>query len=409
MNRKPTIVILDPDPEARAEVHRTLALAGLTVLTQGGHGVDGHTLVAEAQPDCVALAIETPVARGLQTLEAIVASHRHIPVVVYSSIDDGASVRRAMVSGAADYLPAPLAGRSAAEAIIAALARVRPLAGGEANPETPGAVALSGTAGAGMIITVFGAKGGIGKTTISTNLATALARESGASVALVDMDTRFGDVAIMLDAQVETSIADAARDMEQLDRSTIQRYLTRLPSGVSILPAPTNPADWDAVAPEQVERIVHLLAQTHDYVILDTPGAFNEIVALSLDLATVVLLVTSMDMASIKDTSLVLNMLRSWSFPEEKVRLTVNHANQTNSVKESDIARTLDYKVFWSIPYDEAISKSTQVGQPLVSWRPRSKAAANMVSLAALVGGSNSMRPARPARGGFVQRLLSRK
>ncbi len=405
MNRKPTIVILDPDPEARAEVHRTLALAGLTVITHGGHGVDGHTLVAEAQPDCVALAIETPVARGLQTLEAIVASHPHIPVVVYSSIDDGASVRRAMVSGAADYLPAPLVGRGAAESIIAALERVRPAAGRESNPDTAGS---TNTAGAGMIITVFGAKGGIGKTTISTNLATALARESGASVALVDMDTRFGDVAIMLDSPVETSIADAARDVEQLDRTTIQRYLTRLPSGVSILPAPVNPADWDAVAPEQVERIVHLLAQTHDYVILDTPGAFNEIVALSLDLATVVLLITSMDMASIKDTSLVLNMLRSWSFPEEKVRLTVNHSNQANSVKESDIARTLDYRVFWSIPYDEAVSKSTQVGQPLVSWRPRSKAATNIVSLAALVGGTSS-HPVRPAHGSFLQRLLSRK
>ncbi|HEY8838484.1 MAG TPA: hypothetical protein VIO16_12600, partial [Dehalococcoidia bacterium] len=67
MSLKPTAVILDPDPGARSEAHRTLALAGITVLTEGGHGVDGHTLIAEARPDCVLLALEQPVERGLQT------------------------------------------------------------------------------------------------------------------------------------------------------------------------------------------------------------------------------------------------------------------------------------------------------------------------------------------------------
>jgi pilus assembly protein CpaE len=408
MNRRPTVVILDPDPGTRAETHRTLALANLTVLTEGGHGVDGHTLVADAAPDCVMLALEPPVERGLQTLEAIVASYPTVPVVVYSSVEDGASVRRAMVAGASDYLTLPLNGPNASAAIHGALSRVKvPLGTGVTGDlASSTGPALSGRAG--MVITVFGAKGGIGKSTISTNLATALARDTGASVALVDMDTRFGDVAIMLDVGVEMSLGEAARDVDKLDRTTIQRYLTRHPSGVSVLPAPTDPAHWDAIAPEQVERIVHLLAQTHDYVILDTPGAFNELVALSLDLANVVLLVTSLEMASIKDTSVVLKMLRSWSFPEDKVRLTVNHVNQANSINEADIARTLDYKVFWSIPYDEAVSKSNQVGQPLVLWRPRSRAATNMAHLAVLVGGG-SARPVQVGRSGFLQRLLMRK
>ena len=341
--------------------------------------------------------------RSLQTLEAIVASHPNIPVVVYSSIDDGAAVRRAMVAGARDYLPLPVNGRTLSETIYGVLERSgTPMAAPEAPKEAPA------PAGAGMVITVFGAKGGIGKSTISTNLAVALARETGASVVIVDMDTRFGDVAIMLDTPVERSIADAARDFERLDRTTIRKYLTPHPSGVFVLPAPTNSSDWEAVSPEQVERIVQLLAQTHDYVILDTPGAFNELVAAALDLATVVLLVTSLEMASIKDTSLVLNMLRSWSFPEGKVRLTVNHSNGANSVKETDIARTLEYSVFWSVPYDEAILKSTQVGQPLVLWRPNSRAAVNLTHLAALVGGA-PLRDTRPARGGFLQRLRSRR
>jgi pilus assembly protein CpaE len=407
MSKKPTVVILDPNLEARAEVHRTLTLANLSVLMDGGHGVEGLTLVQETLPDCVLLGLEQPVERGLQTLEAIAASHPDMPVIVYSTIDDGPAVRRAMVSGASDYLVAPLNGRTVGEAIHAVLERINPNRGdGSASSEAVAAVVPATPAAAGMVITVFGAKGGIGKTTISTNLAVALATEGRASVALVDFDTRFGDVAIMLDASSETSLADAARDIDKLDRTSIRRYLTRHPSGVSLLPASMNPADWDAIDLGQVERVVHLLAQTHDYVILDTPGAFNETVALALDLATVVLLVTSMDMASIKDTSLCLNMLRSWSFPEEKVRLTVNHSNLANSVKESDISRTLDYRIFWSIPYDEMVSKSTQVGQPLVLWKPKSRAAANLTHLAALLGGGPA-RPQKPVHKNFLQKLLS--
>jgi pilus assembly protein CpaE len=404
MSTKPSVVILDPSLESRAEVHRTLSLANIGVLMEGGHGVEGLTLVQETQPQCVLLGLEQPVERGLQTLEAIAASHPDLPVIVYSTIDDGPAVRRAMVSGASDYLVAPLNGRTVGEAIHSVLERAAP-AGYSSQAGSNSSVTPTPPAAAGMVITVFGAKGGIGKTTISTNIAVALAAEGRASVALVDFDTRFGDVAIMLDASSETSLADAARDIEKLDRTTIRRYLTRHPSGVSLLPASMNPADWDAIDLGKVERVVHLLAQTHDYVILDTPGAFNETVALALDLATVVLLVTSMDMASIKDTSLCLNMLRSWSFPEEKVRLTVNHSNLANSVKESDISRTLDYRIFWSIPYDELVSKSTQVGQPLVLWKPKSRAAANLTHLAALLGGGPS-RPMKQAHKGFLQRLM---
>ena len=76
----------DRTVEARAEMHRTLTLANLTVLTDGGHGVEGHTLVSELRPDCVLLGVEAPVERGLQTLEAIVQSLPSIPVIVYSSL-----------------------------------------------------------------------------------------------------------------------------------------------------------------------------------------------------------------------------------------------------------------------------------------------------------------------------------
>ncbi len=396
MARNPKVIIVDGNLEARSELHKMLALAHVAVLGEAGYGVDAQTLVEDAQPDVALVGVEEPVARGLQTVEALSASYPNLPIIVYSSLADGASVRRAMLAGARDYLTQPLD----AETVIGSIRMVldqeehrqRRLTG-----EVPQMAAAGGT-----VITVFGAKGGIGKTTIATNLATALVRETGQTVALVDMDTRFGDVAIMMDVPVDRNIADLTRRLDHVDRTNIKEYLVPHSSGVGILPAPSHPGDWNVVSPDHIEQIVRLLAQTHDFVILDTPGTFNEMVAAALEMATVVLLVTSMDVASIKDTVLALNMLRSWSFPREKVKLAINHANVANSVKEKDVVRTLEYEVFWQIPYDESVTKSTQLGQPIVLTKPNSRVGANLIDLARVIAG------VRPRQRSVFERLLRR-
>src|SRR5581483_2844703 len=173
------------------------------------------------------------------------------------------------------------------------------------------------------------------------------------------------------------------------DRTTIKDYLVQHPSGVGILPAPSHPGDWNVVTPDHIEQVVRLLAQTHDFVILDTPGTFNEMVAAALEMATV----------------LALNMLRSWSFPREKVKLAINHANVANSVKDRDVERTLEYEVFWQIPYDETVTKSTQLGQPIVLTKPGSKVGASLIDLARTMGGGKVQ---RKQSGGVLAKFLRR-
>jgi pilus assembly protein CpaE len=396
MARNPQVIIIDGALEGRSELHKLLSLAHIAVLGEAGYGVDAQTLVDEVQPDAALIGVEEPVARALQTVEALAASFPTLPIIVYSSLMDGASVRRAMLAGARDYLTAPLDSETVSNSIRMVLDqeehRQRRLTGDIPQVQNAG----------GTVITVFGAKGGIGKTTIATNLATALHRETRQSVALVDMDTRFGDVAIMMDIPVDRNIAELARRLDTVDRTNIKDYLVPHASGVGILPAPSHPGDWNIVTPDHVEQVVRLLAQTHDFVILDTPGTFNEMVAAALEMATVVLLVTSMDVASIKDTVLALNMLRSWSFPREKVKLAINHANVANSVKEKDITRTLEYDVFWQIPYDDAVTKSTQLGTPIVITKPNSKVGSNIIDLARHMGG------VRPRQKSFMERFLRR-
>lgn len=380
MAENPTIVIVDQNPESRAELFKMLQLAGFAVSGEAGYGVEAATAVDESHPDCILLGLEEPVIRGLQTMDAVAEAAPNTPIIVYSSLTDGTSVRRAMLAGARDYLAVPLKPETVTLSIQAVLEQ-------EATRKRRISGERSDRSASGTVITIFGAKGGIGKTTLATNLSTAMARETGESVVLVDMDTRFGDVAVMMDIPGERTITEAARDVDKIDRSNIRDYLITHPAGVSVLPAPQNPADWEMIGPGHIEKIVRILAQTYDYVLLDTPGTFNEVVGISLEMATVVLLVTSMDVASIKDTVMALNMLRAWSFPEEKVKLIINHSNMANSIKDEDVAKTLDYQVFWQVPFDIAVNRASQLGQPVLLASPRSKVSQNIAELARTIGG----------------------
>jgi pilus assembly protein CpaE len=395
MARNPEIVTVDPDLGSRADTKRAVQLAHFSVVGEAGYGVEAVTVSKEHPPDVFLVSVEEPVALALQTIEQLGAAVPHAPTIVYSSLADAQSVRRSMVAGARDYLVKPLKPEELSRAVYGVLEqeeRKRIIADGGA-PEV---------SGRGTVITVFGAKGGIGKTTISTNLATTLAKITGANVCLLDMDTRFGDVAIMMDVAVEASIADVARRIDDIDRDKIRDYLVKHHSGVSILPAPLHPTEWRNMTPQHIEKIVELLAQTHDYVVIDTPGTFNELIAATLELANLILLVTSMDIASIKDTALALEMLRAAAVSEDKVKLTINHSTAANSLREDDVSRVLEYDVFWRIPHDLSVSSSTQLGQPIVIAKPYARVSRSIIDLAHMLTGTKT------EKRGFLDRVLGR-
>ena len=363
-----------------------LALSGFAILGEASYGIEAVSLAKETQPDVVVIAMEEPIVRAVQSVEALADLLPQSPVVVYSSIKDPANIRRAMQAGAKDYLLQPLKEEELIESVHSTLAQ-------EERRQMSLSGEVHGPVASGTVITVFGAKGGIGKTTIATNLATAIVQSTSASVVLLDMDTRFGDVAILMDMPVERSIADLAVPEEEISKETIQDCLYTHNTGVAVLPAPIRPTDWRNVHAGHIERVVGLLSQTYDYVVLDTPGTFNDIVARALELATVVLLVATVDMASMKDTLLALDMLRTWNFPQEKVKLVINSTNEATNVQPTDVKRMLGRDVFWTVPYDTSISTSTQVGMPLVVARPNSKAAGSIIRMASAMSGVKPTSP----------------
>ena len=389
------VVVIDPDINSRADTNRALTLARFTVTGEAGYGIEAVTMANEKQPDILVLAMEEPVARAAQTMSALADALPETPIIVYSSLADAAAVRRAMVAGARDYLVKPPRPEELARAIYSVLEQ-------EERRRTRLTGEIGSSAARGTVITVFGAKGGIGKTTIATNLATALCRNTNSSVAIVDMDTRFGDVAIMMDVVVEYSIADVGRNIDSVDRDSIRDYLVQHGSGVQILPAPLHPTEWGALHRHHIAKVIELLSQTHDYVVIDTPGAFNELVATALEAADIILLVTSMDIASIKDTALALEMLRAAAVSDDKVKLVINHSTSSNSLRPEDVERVLEYQVYWRIPHDVAVSNSNQLGQPIVLAKPYARASRSITDM------SYSLAGMRRDKKSFLDRVLGR-
>ena len=395
MARNPEIVIIDPSLEVRADLTRMLDAAQFTVVGDSDYGIDAVSAAKEHPPDVFLISMEEPVARAIQTIEMLGAAAGQAAIIVYSSQDDAASVRRAMVAGARDYLIKPLKPEDVTRAVYGLL-----------EQEERKRIHLSGDDDAavarGTLLTVFGAKGGIGKTTIATNLATGLVRATNANVCLVDMDTRFGDVAIMMDIAVETSIADLGQRIDELDRESIKDALVSHHTGVSILPAPLHPTEWRNLTAQHIGKILDLLSQGHDYVIVDTPGTFNEIIAQTLELANIILLVTSMDIASIKDTALALEMLRAANISEDSIKLTINHSTSANSLREEDVERVLEYPVTWRIPHDYQVASSNQLGIPIIVAKPYARVSRAITDIVYALSG------APRERKGFLERFLGR-
>jgi pilus assembly protein CpaE len=392
MARSLSTLIVDPSPESRLDVARTLTSAGLEVMGEANYGTEATYVAAEIRPSVILLALEDPPVRGIATLEALQQQMPDTPVIAYSTTLDPGLMRHAMRAGARDLLQKPLRENELRDAIHTVLSQ-------EEQRQLARWSEQSAANARGTVFTIAGAKGGIGKTALSTNLAIAIRRVTGQEVALVDGDAQFGDVAVMMDMDVERSLADLARDEPEIDREVMRRYLRRHESGVNVLMAASEPDDWRAVQPEHISAMARVLSETHEYVIIDTPGAMNEAVAASLNEAAIVFLMTSLDVSSVKDTKTALRILQSWAMPQHRVRLIVNDNTRAAAVSVPDVERACDIKASLTIRYDSKVGISVQTGSPLVMSAPKTKYARAIVQLAEQVTGVASRQPARHSPG----------
>ena len=394
MGRNRLVMIIDPEADSRSSVAGLLRDAPFAVVAGAGYGEDAAAIAAEAQPEIVVAAVEEPVEDALRTIGQLTATLPQAVIVGYSSLTEMRLIRQVLQSGIRDLLPRPL-DQSELLAALDATEGAPPVSAttpSEAPAPTP--VPTRGT-----VMAVFGAKGGIGKSTIATSLSASIALDTDRSVLVMDMDTRFGDIAIMLDMEPRFTISDVAEHANSLERDSFRRALMEHESGAFVLAAPKHPSEWANVTADQMKAIVEFAAHQFDYVILDTPGTFNDIVATSIEVADRVLVVSSLDMASIKDTVHMLDLLEAEGYPQERLLLVINQVNRATTVKVTDVPRIVHQDVFWSIPYDEHVLLANSLGSPIVMTRPKSAAAKQLRALALKITTGQVVEPRSLGRG----------
>jgi len=392
MAKIPAVLVVDQDAKTRYDIKRLVKASRFTIAGEAGFGTDAVSLAVELEPDVVLLGMHEPVVRSLQTVESLLNALPETPIIVYSSSREIDLARRAMLAGARDFLTMPANAEDMGKSIVAVL-----------ESEERRQMRLRGQTAAwgsqGSVITVFGAKGGVGKTTIAVNLAAALREETGQAVALVDGDNGFGDVSGMLDMTPERTIVDLARDLAKVTRETLPNYLVRHANGLNVLAAPAQTMAWRSVKPEDFRKAIEMLSKSHDIVVIDTAGLLNDITLAALESASLVLWVVTTEYASVRDSLRALEALRSISYPEDRIRIMVNDLATRDGVRGSTIEEALGHEVFWRVPFDQRVREGAQMGEPAVLGHPSAPGARNLTDLARTVVGI------KPPRRGLFERL----
>lgn len=221
------------------------------------------------------------------------------------------------------------------------------------------------------VLTVFSTKGGVGKTTVVTNLAIKLA-QNNRKVAILDFDLEFGEVSYNLRMNNKENIIDLLQEESSPNADVIRKYMGVHSSGVNVLAAPNSPEYSEYVSSNQVEKIISNIRSYYDYIIIDTSTGFNGINLACFDLSSTILFVTEMNLASLRSTKKGLSILNSL-VGDEKIKLIIGKDNP-GRVKQKDVFKAMEFPVFANLGYDEKTAvEALNVGSPAVLTAPNSK------------------------------------
>lgn len=237
----------------------------------------------------------------------------------------------------------------------------------------------------GRVIAVYSPKGGVGKSAVSVNLATALARDRHEPVALVDLDLQFGDVAVMLRMHPRHSVAEIGA-AEEIDEELIRSLLVEHEqTGLWILAAPTEPSMADGVSTRAVSRLIEVLRGVASQIVIDTPPVLSDLMLQVLDDADEIAFLVGMDVPSVKNARIALHALRVVGIPTERIVLVLNRADSKVNLSVRDVERALERKIDVRIPSDVIVTQSINKGVPAVLDYERSQFARSLVGMASLI------------------------
>jgi pilus assembly protein CpaE len=382
------VLIVDDIPETRDHLAKLLGFEpDIEVIGTASSGADAIEKAVKLLPDVILMDINMPDMDGIAATERLSAQVPNAAVVMMSVQGEADYLRRSMLAGAREFLVKPFSSDELTASIRQVYSREKEKAGRAVIAQ---AARAADPTMEGLVVAVFSPKGGVGRTTIAVNLAVAAASELGKKVTLVDGSFQFGDVAVLLNLNPKNkSMAELAPELEAGgDPDSVETYTQAHSSGIRVLLAPASPEMAELITPAGVKHVIEILRQHSELVVVDCAAWFNDTLLGILDLADVVLTVLTLEITSIKNTRLFLEVAEQLGY-SHKVRLVLNRADTTLGIRVADVEHSIGRKVDHTIVSDgRAVVYALNRGVPFVLSNRESQVSQDVLRLAASIVGN---------------------
>ena len=406
------ILIVDDIDETRENLAKLIGFeTDMQIVGSASSGQQAIDLAKRERPHVILMDINMPDMDGITATEIIANTVPESPIIMMSVQGEQDYLRRSMLAGAREFLTKPFS----ADELVNAIRHVNELEKVKRSrymqsapvvaPSSPHAQA-PGASSRGQVISFFSPKGGVGRTTISTNLAVALFQSTDRPVVLVDGSLSFGDIAVILNMSPKAkTIADLVGSFENLDADILETVLVPHSTGIKVLLAPPTPEAAELITAANMKKVLELLRERYAFVVVDTWPSFQEVVLTMLDVADVILTLMTLEITSLKNVRVFLEIAEKLGYDEKKVQLVANRNDSSGGIKASDVEASLGRRIPHTIVSDgRALVLAVNRGVPFVISHKDSQVSKDMFTLAAKLSGQEDEGAATPAPAKAPQR-----
>jgi len=345
MAGKIQVLIIDEDAAARQALREALeSIPMAEIMAETDSLVYGYELIRQNKPQMVFVDLRSDPQRTLEMVSRASTFFKQTLIVVSGSDINMDLIMKCMQAGAREFLTRPL--------------RDADILNTFEKYHASAAVDMEIGDRSGRIVTVFSNKGGLGKTTIAVNTAMALSKVVSKPVVLVDLNLQLGDITTFLDLEPKQTIVDIARNIGRVDKAYLEGSLAEYNDGESqvyILADPINVEDAEELTAEQINEVLTVLRASFEYVIVDTTTSFDSKTLTALDLADDILLVSIINLPSIRSSQRLLNLFERLGYDKQKIKLLINRYIADEEIDVEDVEDTLEHPVYWKIPNNYSV------------------------------------------------------
>jgi len=345
------ILVVDADPIVQRALGNALTQAGYQAIALSD-GAEALRVARSDRPALVLIAANLPGIDGFTIVSRLRMEDgpsTHTPVILLLAENEAEHRGKALRSGADDYLIKPFHPAELMARMRSLLSRYAPSEAAPIPVRGPAAAVVARRREPARVILFYGAKGGVGTTTIAINTAIALHKELGKRVCLIDANLQFGDHRVFMDLGLDKmSIVDLAT-APGFDLDLIRQVVVKHESGVEVLLAPPSPETAELVTSDHLPEIINTMSTEYDYIVLDVDKRLDEVNLRIMDVAQTIFVVLTADLPCLKNVRLVLETIGHLGYSDEKVKLILNRSNAFTGINvknaESALKRRSDYQI----------------------------------------------------------------